>query len=182
MYPHNKWKFYKQEDVLWAILPSWARSIMRIFPIKKLKSSCLGHFEHGKENVGRIFFLVYLSFTNILYPFPSLRSKRERIWSILKLISFLFSRFCLKNPFFLYKLPLSQWSLDLVSTSWSRTCYNSRSGLGTKLSDKMAGNLACGLCAFSCWFIYSIKNLSRLTWLTEDRNGNGQGDLVRWVV
>lgn len=69
-----------------------------------------------------------------------------------------------------------------VSTSWSRTCYNSRSGLGTKLSDKMAGNLACGLCAFSCWFIYSIKNLSRLTWLTEDRNGNGQGDLVRWVV
>lgn len=115
-------------------------------------------------------------------PIPSLRSKRERIWSILKLISFLFSRFCLKNPFFLYKLPLSQWSLDLVSTSWSRTCYNSRSGLGTKLSDKMAGNLACGLCAFSCWFIYSIKNLSRLTWLTEDQNGNGQGDLVRWVV
>lgn len=106
---------------------------MRIFPIKKLKSSCLGHFEHGKEHVGRIFFLVYLSFTNILYPFLhcAVRGKGFDLFSNLFLSCF--RDFALKIPSFsinfLFHSEVSTLSrpLDLARAiipdqDWVRNC------------------------------------------------------------
>lgn len=122
-YPHNKRKFYKQEDVLWAILPSWARSIMRIYPIKKLKSFCLGDFEHGKEHVFSCLSFLHEHCVPI-FVYCAVRGKGLDLFSNLFLSCF--SDFALKIPSFLitssFSRPLDLARAVIPDQDWVRNC------------------------------------------------------------